>query len=664
MTDYSHIVNGAFVVDKLIGVPSYHYDPIFAQIAARALETFRPSVVALELPQGLMGELDWAASCWPGPVVSESQRALFPFVPGDSMLETFRAARAAGIPVVLVDLPAARPAAEMPERRRNIPFPGPELSRGRAGLFLEVADLLLAQSGPPDPWNLAREAHMAQGMARLLAPGERVMWVGGMAHWTRIVERITEDNFDSPLVDLITYSDFKRMRIAPSALHRMTGRLPWLVARYAKDPSVYDEHSAIQELCLEATKKSGQDSVMLFLSPPPNDSPDTAREDETVAPIDVARTLQYARNLSATKGFRERPNFVELLTAAAATIGPEYAGRLYELAMGERSSVHALEHAALEWQVLDGREQYRCGDQVIDSKPWWPPQEGLAALLSLKEIRRRTRDELYKDLPAAGKGSKLYWECSPDDEDNYVSFVEYVLRRASLTDPEEVKSVPFRSGLRDGLDVRATLRNWAKGTIYVREEQRGHLNFRSGAIDWTNVSEHSDVLTGKKAGGWIDPDFTRLGSCSREADMKVLETDPRIQLDHREFTLVTLDAPTSFRTATPGITKNDPKTFYSLVIRPLIRVQNTDKDNLYGWLDIMFKFCAGKPFAYYSRYVPSPEIHRIAWRHKVRVVHFPLQRLPAKLLNRHKSFRFFGFTPEQWEEFQRRRAASAATWSG
>ncbi len=662
MSESSHDVEGAFVVEKLIGIPSYHYDPIFARIAAQALAIFRPSVVALELPEGLTGELDWAASCWPGPVVSASQTALFPFVPGDSIFEAFRAARAAGVPVVLVDLAAACPAEVSSGRRQDARIPGPELARNQAGLFLDVTDVLLAQAGPPDPWDVAREAHMAQWLVRLLAQGEKVMWVGGMAHWTRIIARIAEGDFDSPGVNVIAHSAFHRMRMAPSALHRMTGRLPWFTACYAQDPSVYDEHSAMQELCLEATKESDQESVVLVLSTQSNNSLNTANEDETAVPIDVARTLQYARNLAATGALRERPDFVELLTAAAATIGRKYAGRLYELAMSERSSARAIENDPLEWQVVDGREQYRCGDQIIDSKPWWPPQGGL--LLSIKEMHRRAHDELYKDLPAAGEGDKKGWMCSPDDENNYVSFVEYVLRRASLMDPEEVKSVPFRSGLRDGLDVRATLRNWAKGTIYVREEQRGHLNFRNGAIDWMNASEHSDVLTGKKAGGWIDPDLTRLGSCSRETEsLEELEKDPWTQRDFRDFSLITLDAPTSFPTGKPEVTKNGRKTFFDLVILPLVNIQKTEKDNLYGWLDIMFEFCAGKRFAYYSRYVPSPEIHRIAWRHKVQVVHFPLQRLPARLLKRHRTFRFFAFTRKQWEEFQRRVAANTATWS-
>jgi hypothetical protein len=190
----------------------------------------------------------------------------------------------------------------------------------------------------------------------------------------------------------------------------------------------------------------------------------------------------------------------------------------------------------------------------------------------------------------------------------------------------------------------------------VREEQRSHLNFRNGAIDWINTSEHSDHLTGKVPGGWIDPSLTRLGSCSRTTrEHEVLQNDPWVQRDHRDFTLITLDAPTSSPT-TP--------TFYDDVILPLVRLQKTSKNTLYDWLEVMFEFCAGKPFAYYSLYVPSPEVHRLAWRHKVQVVHFPLQRLPNRLLERHKTFRFCALTRRQWEEFERRRSASVATWSG
>ena len=142
MSDSPRVVEGAFVVGNLIGIPSYHFDPTFARVAANALTTFCPSMVALELPAGLIGELEWAASCWPGPVVSASKRALFPFVPGDSIFETFRFARAGRIPVVLIDLLAADPTPKPTARPERAIAIGPELSRAGARLFLEAKDSL------------------------------------------------------------------------------------------------------------------------------------------------------------------------------------------------------------------------------------------------------------------------------------------------------------------------------------------------------------------------------------------------------------------------------------------------------------------------------------------------------------------------------------------
>jgi hypothetical protein len=528
-------------------------------------------------------------------------------------------------------------------------------------LFLEALDSLFSATTAPERWDVAREAHMARRLTQQLAQGEKVLWVGGMAHWTRIIARINDGNFDAPSVDSIVYSSFKRMRLAPSALYRLSGRLPWLVADYARDPSAYEEHSVIQTLCLEAIKDPGKETTVLIISGGSEDRLSVLAAAEPSNSIDVARTLQYARNLAATEGIRERPSFGELLTAAVATIGPKYAGSLYELAMNERTSALALEHDTLEWEVVDGRERYRCGDRIIAERPWQVPLGG--PLPSLKELHRRAYDEFYKDLPPAKSAhAKRNWECSPNDENDYTSFVEYVLRRASLTDPDEPKSAPLQIGLRDGLDVRATLRNWSNGKIYVREEQRGRLNFTNGAIDWINASEHSDELAGKVSAGWSDPDFTRVGSCSRTIkEPDILEKDPLVQRDYRNFTLISLDAPTS----RPDRRRSSPS-FYDRVIRPLVDldVLRNKKSNLYEWLAIMFEFCAGKPFAYYSRYIPGPEIHRVAWQHKVHVVHFPLQRLPARQLDHHKTFRWFALTREQWEEFQRRRSASAAMWPG
>lgn len=182
-------VEGAYWFENLVGIPSYHYDPIFGQVAGRALLAFSPSVVALELPPEVETELDWAASCWPGPAVAASPWSLFPFVPGDSIFEAFRAARKLSNPVVLVDLPLSPPGDGHEDRPGELSLLGPEFAPRAGGLFLEATDALLAAPGPPRERDLAREAHMAAALSALMAENERVLWVGGMAHWTRIVAR-------------------------------------------------------------------------------------------------------------------------------------------------------------------------------------------------------------------------------------------------------------------------------------------------------------------------------------------------------------------------------------------------------------------------------------------------------------------------------------------
>ncbi len=652
-------VEGVFQVGRLIGVPSYHYDPIFGQIAVEAIEKLKPSVVALELPSGLEEELDWAASCWPDPVVSASHFALFPFVPGDSIFESFMCAKKANIPSLLIDLPHASPASKL---KKNYPAStsiGPEWSKISPKLFLDAADALMIRDGQEDDIYLAREAYMANALSRLLDQDELVLWVGGMAHWTRMLARIHDRNYIASSVQVVSHSIQKRMRLGPRALYRMTRRLPWLVRRYTQKPQVYEEHLAMQTLALEAASYRFDNDIIIISPDHGKDDLTDLELDEQVTPIDVAKMLQYARNLAATAGLRERPGFIDLLTSSAAMISPIYAGRLYALAFEEIEPEKTKAYDALDWEIVEGHEQYKCGNDIFMMKPWWKEQGG--RLMTIKEIRRRVRDELFKDLPAAGrKGQKSYWACAPRDEDDYISFLEYVLRKANFSSSQDIKYIPFSNGLCDGIDVRATLRNWIKGDIYVREEQKGYLKFTNGAIDWTSTSENSDLLTGKIQGGWIDPDLVHAGSCSRETNksMKFLSKDPWTQLQKREFSLITLDCPTYHHHYS-----EKEKTFYYHVIKHLVDIQKSNHDNLYGWLDIMFHFCKGKPFAYYSRYIPSPKIHRIAWKHDVQVIHFPLQRIPLKLLDRHKQFRFFAFTSKQWQEFERRRSTTGGKWS-
>ncbi len=651
-------MNPALLLENLAAIPSYHYEPVFAQQVRRAFEEFRPTAVALECRDYLRDELDWALSCWPTPVVSEAPPRLYPFVPGDSILEAYRLARERGIDVHLVDLAVADPI-----QRPSGQLPGPEFAPRVGPLFLEAVDSLLGAAGPAAEGDVAREAHMAGRLAELMRQCERVLWVGGAAHWPALRMRIAEKDFTAPRVRTFRPGSFVRMRLTSSALHYLTGRVPYLVNRYAKAPDSYEVGEAVRSLALEAVAP------------------------ESFPARDVSRVLVYARNLVAIPELREQPSLWELVTAATGVLGERYAARLFLLAVQEEISEKARDLPVLTHEVEDGREGLRCGSRWVKSMPW-PRRDGRRRIwLRIppeKELIRRVRGNPWDD-PGTGEGDEWY-DVFPPDLAEYEAFVQLLLRKAAATVPGESEARPFGFGLRDGIDVRATLRHWHEGTLFVREPTRERVRITNAVIDFEGRTESSAFLRGEHppateaerdphlfwpasdAGAiapWTDSDHLRIGSISRLCRVnETLRDRPLVQRLHRGLSLVTLDAAND----APGEPTDG---FVNRVIIPLVdlaALQTEMRDDLESWLRIFFAFARGKPVAYFSRYVPGPKIQAVAQQHGVRVVHEPLSRIPAELRRRNRTFRIMSLTGGQWEVLRRRiaeaKGARPVGWGG
>ena len=636
--------------ENLVAVPSHHYQPVFAQAVRAAMEKFQPDAVAVELADALKAEMDWLVSCWPAPVASVTEHEIFPCVPGDSIMEAYRQATMRKIPTFCVDLDFF---GEI--KRSRVSLPSCEFAPRVGRLFLEVTDALEEQAGPAADGDVAREAFMAGRLAELMAKHRCVIWVGGMAHWTRIVRRLQNRDFTGPQVKIVPSRVIRRVRLAPTALAKMTGRIPFLLARYAKAPDRYDEAAALRSLGLAACRSKAKVSLQIEGRKP--DAEDELPE-SPVASVDVAKMLLYARNLAAYSGVREIPGLGELLTASSATMGNRYAGRLYQIAMHEHLTAKSRDLAPLTYEG-DGKVQgYRLEGKWIQAEPYWKPpgDTGKMWVVQQDDAAKKMR-EPYANISKAKEGEKLGWAGYPTDEIAYEAFVRYVLEHASLPDSQESKSFPFQSGLRDGVDVRDTIRHWKDGVVYVREQANAQLRVTNGIIDFSSRTERSAVLQGGKPAGWIDPSFDHVGSCSREAtELKVLQEHPCYAAYHRrDLSLVSLDCPNWLKDETQ-------KTFYDRVILPLLGLHRRGADNLYGWLEIFFRFCKRKTVVYYAAYVPSQRIHRIARKHHVRLIHIPLLRIPKPLLERNRAFRFLHLTRPQWDELRRAVAEHQNAW--
>ncbi len=554
-------------------------------------------------------------------------------MPGDSIIEGYHLAHSAGLPVFCIDLPLRDPIA----RENRACLPDAAFAPRVGHVFRQAVDAL--DTATPPPGDVAREAHMAARLHELMAEYPKVLWVGGMAHWSRMCQRLVAEDFitpDLPLAERPT--GFRRMRLAPSALDSMTGRMPFQVAQFARQPGRYRDAACLQKLALAAVK------------------PETFRATE------VAAMLRYARNIAAQEDLRETPRLWDLLTSASSMLGNEYAARLASLALQPHFSAASLALPELEYETRETESggaigEYKSEGQVLAGEPLLSPPETFRylPLPSPGEISRRARNNPGHDIKQPKAEDSRRWVAPPDEESSYEAFVRYVLKQGIHNDRTEMAAVPLSSGMGDGIDVRATIRHWQSGQIYVREPEQRKVLVTNGLIDFRGHSENERVVNDPFE-GWIDPDCLNVGSVSlQHGDSVILQEDPfHLRRVDRGLSLITLDTPTWIEGSTRP-------SFYDRVIRPLVELGPFDH-NLYDWLRIMFDFCRHKPFAYCSRYKPSKEIHAIGQEFGVRVIHVPLRRIAKTLRERHQSFRYMHMTKGQWDEYLGELRESRRAW--
>jgi hypothetical protein len=640
----------------VIAVPSYHYHPVFAQALRTAFATYKPTAVALEVSDLWAEEFEWGVSCWPCPMVSFANHTFAPVVPGDSMVEACRLAKTARVPVFFIDLALADPI----RRRTGIGLPDPAFAPRIGDLFIEAVEALDTAAAAFVPGDVAREAHMAQRLFDLSRRFERVLWVGGMAHWAPIRRRLEQGTFSGPTLRRARRpKSFFRMRLEASALHRITLRMPFQVVQFAQQPDRYSDSACLNKLALAAVKP------------------------EKFQATEVASMLVYARNLAAMRDLGETPDLWELLTSSSSVLGNEYASRLATLALLD----HFTEPVKLYPPLTHSVERrangnlvgvFRCEGKVLAGEPLWG--SGFSALAYRKlpseiEIDRRRRNDPATEVTPAKPGAKTAWVMHPDEEKAYEAFVRYILEHATSANPDETTSVPLTSGIAEGIDIRATVRHWEMKDIYIREPARAPIRVTNGLIDWTSRTEASWILQNNgrlsakgpsysdaaDRGGWIDPDLLFVGSASWEVRKPVeFQREPFcIQRDFRELSLITLDAPTYIKRKS-----HRHKEFYQLVIKRLVELPKTPEgNNIYTWLEVMFEFCRNKPFAYYSLYRPSSRIVCLGQKFGVRIVHVPLAKIPKRILQRHQSFKFMCMTRSQWEELLEKISEANRAWT-
>lgn len=437
------------VAEGLFLLPTLHQSVEFAVLVRRAFFALRPTAVAVELPRTLEEAFRKAVlrlplltvALWP-----DGEETVYLLVePHEPMAEAARLALENGVGLHLVD----RDDGSYPLHREALPDPY-ALTRTGPAPFLSA----LLDAFPPsdDPADLLRERAMAVRLARLVGAGERVLWVGGVAHVRGILRAL-----DEPLAEPLGRVKREGVRIAalsPESSREVMSEIPFVAAAYERARSAgnafdfdaqTDTLRVVDALLREAAERYRK-----------------SRDEEV--PRTAFRALrQFSRNLALLENVLT-PGFYELVVAARGVVDDDYAWEVWDLGATWPWPDGT---ASLPVVTLTGEDLHVEGKPVRFRRRFPGKERRLRDL----PLRRRPKE------PKPGDWRKLKFGdgiCSHPPEDLAVErFGNRLRRRAIRILTEESRRVaPFSTSLLDGIDVRESLRHAHEGRLWVYEEAR------------------------------------------------------------------------------------------------------------------------------------------------------------------------------------------------
>ncbi len=431
-------------------VPSIHGSSVFAQEVRRLFLAGRYDRVAVELPPSLgpaaleaVGRLPLPTAVVYEETVGSGSWAYVPIEPADSIVEAMRLAVGERIPIEFV----AREVDVYEGKGTTLPD---EYAVKRLGLarFYEAVGRFLPF---PEPGSQDddRERWMAARLRQLDEAGGRTLWVGGLAHLSGVRWHFDLAGkpweVEPPEVRPLLHD------VAPESLYFLMRELPYLVHLYERcrrslDLAEYDQTDGLKELLLDARREYKTDRPL---------------EEGTLSPGRMQTLLRYLRNLCLIQN-RLTPMLWELVVAARGVGGGLFARQVVELAkyypyMDPTSELPVL-RLGIDEGVTDG-----LGRVKLKTRLPGPP-------IAWRNVRLEADPKREKKVQWRHQWNP-YGQCSwPDEDERIENFAAHVRKRArGLLGEDQARVEKFVCSIKDGIDIRETVRNWHTGDLYVKE---------------------------------------------------------------------------------------------------------------------------------------------------------------------------------------------------
>ncbi len=531
-------------------LPVLHERVDLAAVTRLVLARLDPAAVAVELPTTLRDAVERAVARLPqvSVVISEEpgeEALIWVAAPGDPIVEAVRWATERGRPWSLVDPDVAD------HRRQRQAFPDPHVawSLGPAAYLTTV--LHLAGAAPPSAADDQRERGMAHHLRQArAAAGGPLLAVLGASHVARVADYLDRptaepfarrqrtrvdlrhphpDSFTTLLPDLpLAHAVYETLRSgeppdAPELATTVTARVELVIEGLRlitgappDDPRERAEAVVRYTACHAAGRdpdgrprvdRSGLGRVLWRLA-------EAAYREHARGRVESWQRTQFfdfARRYARVQGLWV-PGLYEWVVAARGVGDDNLAWEVFDLArcypwQGETAEIDGVK---IDGDALDlGTRTVRFRRRFLRVK------QRLVAV----PVRRRPATADPAEWLAGFTGDSI---CSYPPEDlvveDYGRFLQH--KAVSILAAESERTEPFSSSLLDGVDLRATVRNWHTGTIYVR--QLGKAPRAAGAVvvifdDPPDPAAYPYLVT------W-------LGEHDQESDMAFYATAPSEQI--------------------------------------------------------------------------------------------------------------------------------------
>jgi len=329
-----------------------------------------------------------------------------------------------------------------------------------------AAAVLPSITRPPDSQTRDRMVHMARRLCELEQQYERILFVDSVLHWPWIREAYNQFREDresnashsesTASLTLPEHDEVEsptRYGVTDRTLMFLFGELPYITSLYERARSELEEDDDVQ---IDGVKE-------LLIAARDGYRQEFGKRARRVTPLHLSKCLQYIRNLSLIHR-RMTPDLITIVTAAQQILGDQYARQVAELANQYLYADDLSDQDDLE-DVTLGIDQARLPDgEVVSLVSRLPGPPLTWCTLKLKRRPSETEKEKW------GHQWNPYTHCSYPPEDIKIeNFRNRVMDRAqAILGNDLARTEKFTSSIKDGIDIRDTLRHWYEKQIYVK----------------------------------------------------------------------------------------------------------------------------------------------------------------------------------------------------